>query len=112
MTDRELLECAAHAVGFTVIEGGEKLINPLGLYRDSDGTFYEATVMDWHTWSPCDDDGDAMRLAVKLGIGTIHHQGWGQVMHPRLGERIDFNHEHDPLAATRRAIVRAAAALA
>ena len=61
-------------------------------------------------WNPLDDDGDAFRLAVKLGL-TIN------VMLPRgcneLGRTIVADccqlHGDDPCAATRRAIVRAAA---
>ena len=47
-------------------------------------------------WNPIDDDGDALRLAVKLGIDVFPWQD-------------KHRDRHDLYAATRRAIVRAAA---
>lgn len=72
MTDRELLELAAKAVGID----NKKLNHPVNF------------------WSPLTDDGDALRLAVKLRIEVCSKgmEAFG-----------------DPYAATRRAIVRAAA---
>lgn len=103
MTDRELLERAARAAG---IQGQYARVHQT--YGDEwvDGIETGARTF----WNPLRDDGDALRLAVKRGIGIIQHRGWGQVMHPTLG-RIDFKHEQDATAATRRAIVGAATAL-
>jgi hypothetical protein len=98
MTDRELLELAAKAARIKCEFVGEAFIGK-GLGDDG---------RDW-PWSPLTDDGDALRLAVKLGIGVIHHQGWGQVFHPSLEDRMDFRYGDDAHAATRRAIVMAAA---
>jgi hypothetical protein len=98
-----LLEDAARAAGV------EHAIIYVG--DDDRGWGPHAKTGKHQYWRPLDDDGDALRLAVKLEIGMIQHQGWGQVMHPNLSERIDFKHEKDSIAATRRAIVRAAAAL-
>jgi hypothetical protein len=63
-------------------------------------------------WNPLTDDGDALRLAVKLGIEVV----------PNTRRRVSVavhsssdlcttseDHGSDPDAATRRAIVRAAA---
>jgi hypothetical protein len=102
-SDRELLELAAKAAG-------------IELHYDEDGpnavTYYGPTKT-WGCWNPLTDDGDALRLAVKLGMfldvfpgSHIHAQAEG------LTERVDETWGPDPYAATRRAIVRAAAALA
>ena len=55
-TDRELLEAARKAAG---ISGGTW-----------DGRVY-SNASGNDTWAPLDDDGDALRLAVKLRM-TIH----------------------------------------
>jgi hypothetical protein len=94
MTDRELLELAAKAAG-----------SPL----KSDDAYPFPTRVPIG-WNPLTDDGDALRLAVKLGIGQRHHVGWMQVFSPQIGVA-DSNYEGDPYAATRRAIVMAAATL-
>jgi len=90
MTDRELLELAAKAIGLKL------KYNYLG-GRDAN-----------QPWDPLEDDGDALRLAVKLrmhvsifadaiGIGT---PGGGYT---------ETKWVDDANAATRRAITRAAA---
>jgi len=71
------------------------------------------------SWDPLADDGDALRLAVRIGISPgrcfqvvidsdIQRTG---VRHTDRGGKYDSLQEHtaDPYAATRRAIVRAAA---
>jgi hypothetical protein len=93
MIERELLELAAKAAGITL---GEYWTPHLGRHHD-------------HCWNPLTDDGDALRLAVKLEIRI----DWGafDVV------AIEFNTDAvarekkalDPYAATRRAITRAAA---
>jgi hypothetical protein len=93
MTDREMLELAAKAAGLLEMAVGDKDIQRYLL-----------------RWNPLTDDGDALRLAVKLGIGQRHHVGWMQVFSPQIGVA-DSNYEGDPYAATRRAIVMAAATL-
>jgi hypothetical protein len=93
VTDRELLEAAARAAGLTVLRS--RLDDPLwrDLLIDMRPQFPQASG-----WNPLTDDGDALRLAVRLGIAD-------------LGNFYDGD-EGDPYAATRRAIVRAAAAMA
>jgi hypothetical protein len=58
-------------------------------------------------WNPLTDDGDALRLAVKLGMDVCFGANYvivrGSVQTPTV------NSADDPYAATRRAIVRAAA---
>jgi hypothetical protein len=59
MTDKELLELAAKAVGYEVAIAYQPDV-PRGLYvRHEDKT---------SVWMPLIDDADAFRLAVKLGI--------------------------------------------
>jgi hypothetical protein len=67
-----------------------------------------------NSWNPLVDDGDALRLAVKLRIDVFFHASrveghvaGGRIPPVRAIEREDYG--DDPLTATRRAIVRAAA---
>lgn len=63
MNDRELLELAAKAAGVSHVDySGVDYDGSLGLIMvDSNGRHVAA-------WSPLEDDGDAFRLAIKLGI--------------------------------------------
>ncbi len=87
MTDKELLELAAKAAG---VIHPEVLANHLA-----------------SGWNPLADDGDALRLAVKLEIHITNSKtyAWASTLQRTATEYI----ESDPCAATRRAIVRAAA---
>lgn len=85
MNDRELLELAAKAAGYAGLGSWD---DKLGCLTDYEG---------W-TFDPLTDDGDALRLAVKLYL-------WEVIM---LAHRYVSN-DVDIYAATRRAIVRAAA---
>lgn len=121
-TDRELLELAAKAAGYIPCATG-------CTYRHfEDGIFFNGGGR-METWNPLMDDGDALRLAVKLNLHV----------RPQFKEKTDFDTldyvevgitnpgfdgmgDHDitrvlaleeaagdEFAATRRAIVRAAA---
>ena len=93
-TDKELLELAAKAIEM-----------PFGVFK----------------WNPLTDDGDALRLAVKLNIDLSH--SWvvvsGADHYPMASIHAHFNSiesyyelkEADPYAAARRAIVNVAAEL-
>jgi hypothetical protein len=92
MTDRELLELAAKAVGIeikwmTVVHTGEEF---------SAG------------WNPITDDGDALRLAVKLRLHVSVFADAIGIGTPGDGYT-ETKWRGDPYAATRRAITRAAA---
>ena len=110
MTDRELLEWAAKAAGLDLqtkpMFGGDA--EP-GYYRDGEER------PEWVWWDPLADDGDALRLAVKLRIDPMHEtkRGASYVYAYGPGQRPsaapEEPHGSDPYAATRRAIVRAAA---
>lgn len=104
MDDRELLELAATAAGIQ------------GAYRRSEASGHwgvDVGDLDGVFWNPLVDDGDALRLAVQLGIDLQHFvvgrmvEAWRHPYHA-CGE----DYGEDPSAATRRAIVRAAAAMA
>jgi hypothetical protein len=95
--DRELLEAAAKAAGYVGFRS-TTFASDMYMVEDTDG--------DWHPWNPHTDDGDALRLAVKLGLFT-----GPEFYHFRSLERF-AGQDADEYTATRRAIVRAAAALA
>lgn len=106
MTDRELLEAAAKAAGLG-----------LGQWDETNRSIYypfrAQTLTDGHYWDPLTDDGDALRLAVKLGLAVSVELQVGStavLWGPPTGT-VREQHESDPCAATRRAIVRAAASL-
>ena len=80
MTDRELLELAAKAAGYERNSAG-----PIGPCE----------------WNPLEDDGDALRLAVRLGI--LLRTDFIKI----LAQLLDSGMDHQK--ATRRAIVRVAA---
>jgi hypothetical protein len=107
--DRELLELAAKAAGYV-------------LTWDGDNPPYPRAKVDSRNlpWNPLIDDGDALRLAVKLSlrVGIAFYYDH----HTDQADVTDYNETfvccegkadgQDQYAATRRAIVRAAAAIA
>ena len=97
MTDRELLELAAKAAGVEILDAGLVINGRYTVRKDGCGLDY---------WNPLTDDGDAMRLAVKLNMRLVVHNGaaWANDK-----EEPHSFHADDKNAATRRAIVRAAA---
>ena len=99
MTDREMLELAARAAS---IKG--EVINAEGL-----GAWIPMPGASSAVWNPLDDDGDALRLAVKLNIPVSPESANGTTWICRGSIQISESHGSDPYAATRRAIVRAAA---
>ena len=116
MNDRELLKAAAKAAGY-----------PAGRHVAMDGLLMANDLY----WNPLTDDGDALRLAVHLqmrvtvdadftGAGWDKHQkapttdgrgpwGWKEWHYSMSGPNVGQG--RDPYAATRRAIVRAAASI-
>lgn len=99
MEDMELLELAAKKAGIAVnfadfIDGGCWTKYRIG--------------MDW--WNPLADDGDALRLAVKLGI-DFRNSSASEVVATHGGYVVieAVTPQHRRAEATRRAIVRAAA---
>ena len=103
MSDREMLELAAKAAGIAAVwSDGEGL----ACWNDAGYRYF---------WIPLADDGDALQLMVGLRleprfIDNSHSNGAEPsrvTLHNFAG--IVENIDGDPLAATRRAIVRAAA---
>lgn len=107
MTDKELLELAVKAAG-----------EYHGVWSNKANAFIKPYGEDFIEWNPLTDDGDALRLAVKLRIEigfdpkavqttsiTHAHEVDGQTICPWAWAELT----PDPYAATRRAIVRAAA---
>lgn len=108
MSDRELLELAAKAYGVT----GQYVTNyASGDYYyqgNGEGILWEYPDGGYTVWNPFLDDGDALRLAVKLDMQiTINRvDGWTEAIGGYMGEhRMRLPHESDIYAATRRAII-------
>lgn len=93
MSDRELLEKAAWAIGRTHYDGTPD-IGPNG---DK-------------PWNPLEDDGDAFRLALRCQMDVSFGLGGGGATTKGGDMKIEVN-KYLPSFATRRAIVRAAAAM-
>ena len=105
MTDRELLELAAKAAGIEI--RFQKIHDQNNNAIDF---CFELTKPFGNTapWNPLTDDGDALRLAVKLRL-DIMFVGVGVSVFDVDEKHSQENYGDDPYAATRRAIVRAAA---
>ena len=108
ITDRELLGLAAKAAGIEVwfsrmSDGKGGVIEPCHRTLDAE------TVV----WNPLDDDGDALRLSVTLGfdveVGSMARGFVAVRTNTDNWKEFRERHDTDPYAATRRAIVRAAA---
>lgn len=118
MTDRELLELAAKAYWGEEIddvcsvrwsENDNAIVYMHGDNQDHNGRDVELC------WNPLEWDHDALRLAVKLEIVVtppIVSMGYGQATAKIIKTQkqvVEWGDKRDPHAATRRAIVRAAA---
>ena len=106
MIDQQLLELAAKAAGYEKIEYHNLKGSMLDIRYGRD----EAIWNGEDYWNPLVDDCEALRLAVKLGLRIeINTQVLGDTL--VISEFYDNVecHNGDPYAATRRAIVKAAA---
>jgi len=103
MTDKELLELAAKAAGIEI---------DWSVFLDNGSHKIYRVVNTRNYWNPLVSDGDALRLAVKLGLSiglyTDPDETWCSV---GINHNVKEPHGIDPYAATRRAITRAAAAI-
>lgn len=122
---REMLEMAAKAVGLQLTWGekykiGDDEVDCTDLPYALGGSPDVSPVY----WNPIEDDGDALRLAVKLGLSFAHYPIYEQPKHAVIVYRRtlgDDGESHvteaealerycgDPCTATRLAITRAAA---
>lgn len=111
MTDRELLEMSAKAAGINFVWCSAHpsipeypAEYPVLATKDKRPTSYG--------WNPLTDDGDALRLAVKLELTHRIVNGTSEAFKEK-GNFSNYTSKEkivkDPYAATRRAIVRAAA---
>lgn len=102
MNDRELLRLAAKASGY---DQSKVCIDSWFWVLDENNT--------WQPWNPLENDGDAFRLAVKLGIHFQGHESYPFVVaqYDLNGNNIWIKQEisDDVYVTARRAIVRAAA---
>ena len=103
-TDRQLLEDAARAAGHTLRKAME--------YEDGSSWYGIIASGDGYSedFDPLNDDGDALRLAVKLRMDITH---FSDIVRADVTGYDDCHERNDadPCAATRRAITRAAAAI-
>ncbi|CAB4122422.1 hypothetical protein UFOVP37_12 [uncultured Caudovirales phage] len=110
MSDRELIRLAAKAAGVNgpQVQGFDGMV----IGNERDGHIF---------WNPLKDNGDALRLAVDLRMEVYHGEDEGAAVYASYTNPSraaiaymieyydDINNMGDPYAATRRAIVRAAA---
>lgn len=107
-SDRELLELAAKAAGVSVVRG---------YFGCGECWLTEKAGFGLTPWNPLTDDGDALRLAVKLGIDVEMHgmlANFPFCCASAKNAEIQCEEEAvhiDDMASVRRAIVRAAAAI-
>ena len=111
-TKRELLELAAKASEIVVL-GYVEYYEDFYWHGPSWGLAIEGAN---GVWNPLEDDGDALRLLVKLGLSVdvVLENGEARTISADPSMRIcgHVPHNNDPLEATRRAIVCAAAEIA
>ncbi|KGC12889.1 hypothetical protein DM48_351 [Burkholderia gladioli] len=111
MNDQELLRLAAKAAGAEWTDYQRGTPNHWHIER-ADGV--------WREWNPLNDDGDALRLAVKLGLAVrvlekcvfVESDPETLLGQSSVSELEMYGRPRDPYAATRRAITRAAAEIA
>ena len=126
-TDKELLELAAKACGLLKEYCGGEFTNfgvflmPTPERPDFSKAGAEAIdekPVELVKWNPLTDDGDALRLAVKLRLvvtvfsKNVEARRWSGADEELIGLFCRLEPQgDDPLSATRRAIVRVAAAI-
>lgn len=119
MTDKELIELAAKAAGYGDVWSLDE--HPDVTYI---GPRYAGGTVRYRVWNPLTDDGDALRLAVRLKLSVHLRPKRVEILSwptPNAPYGFDENADQfskfetvepygtDRYAATRRAIVRAAA---
>jgi hypothetical protein len=134
MTDQQLLELAAKADGWSCWQSKHGYLNLTDPYGNKHVCCQDWVPFDSYSgektnaptltdavaevgWNPLIDDTDAFRLAVKLGFFIYQIKVNDQKItvvewdFDHVGKTMIFDEMHklDPYAATRRAIVRAAA---
>ena len=98
-SDKELLELAAKAAGAE------------GVYHEQDSSFgigFKKDIVPSLWWNPLADDGDALRLMIRLEIKLIYFTG-GVSANRSIHGFIADERSGDIMADARRAITRVAA---
>lgn len=108
-TDRELLELAAKSAGYAV-DWREWVRSHVAEFATVKHVKCAGFWLDGKEWNPLTDDGDALRLAVKLRI-LVDVTAHSTVAIVNGTISAQEKHNGDPYAATSRAIVGAAAAI-
>ena len=116
MTERKMVEFAAKAVGIALKPMEVKNVEFMG---DDHFVGFMTDPSQWKRgwFDPLNDDGDALRLAVKLGIGFRHRAGGDGSTYPDLVTVFTgsfdlteyVSQSVDAFSATRLAITKAAA---
>ena len=103
MSDRELLDLAAKAVGIELEENRHCPSGGMGIVDKKSGLDV--------VWSPLTNDGDALRLATSLQLCILWFTSLQYVMVERrgFGENIGWTDDADQGGALRRAIIIVAA---
>ena len=116
MSDRELLKMAAKAAQIVTMDTTSEAEAMVGL------RYWDDVACMSVVWNPLVSDGDALRLAVRLGLqiqpyplyaepkyAVLSHKGVIVDGEPKYMHGFSCVYEDDPEGATRRAIVLAAA---
>ena len=124
-SDRELLELAAKADGVPAYWSVDGTLQHRPIFVVAAGGRM-GTMRYEKEWNPLKNDDDAFRLAVKLGISILPRPVCAEQKHSVMAKQRLMSdtmrianptetiepYGDDPCAATRRAIIRAAAAIA
>lgn len=114
-TDRELLERSARAAGIVGSWEKDKAFIQDRYYFNV--PYDNQNMLSGFRWNPLTDDGDALRLAVRLDLNVFQTAGSAYAVPSddsgEFEEQVRYiDAGNDACAATRRAIVRCAAAMA
>jgi hypothetical protein len=102
MTDREMVELAAKAIGISGYRYSENF-SCMAHWNETDGGWFDSCGL----WDPLADDGDAFRLAVKLKLDVDIRENYSRASSRDVTWAEDAG--LDQCKCTRRAIVIAAA---
>jgi hypothetical protein len=106
MGDSELIDLAAKAARINAVK------DLSGVWRNCTRMPPGFCIFDAEPWNPLEDDGDALRLAVKLEMKITINQGNVQVRYKEDTPLVFVRTGIDKNEATRKAITRAAAEIA
>lgn len=118
MSDRELLLLAAKAAGISDAVYSDGVLRDMydprdgqaGIEVNHQDSLWKSLALDG-VWNPLTDDGDAFRLACSLRLDISFLEGFEQIIVDDYhgSNRAEEDYQPDMAAASRRAVVRAAA---